>query len=324
MKLKFLLPLILALTIFSVISLTLGSAAIAHPWRQIFHPFDFNSADHQIIWSIRAPRIAAALLVGALLGIAGTVAQASINNPLADPSIIGTTAGASLGVLIAVLLNFLTIGSVLAVGVATVGAFLATLLTYLLAKSASQLVIVGIGISAIFTSIVGLTISMISRPDARSISFWSLGSLALVTNSQILLLVAILIIVATAALLLAKNLDLLSLGDATVRHLGINSQRIRLRAFVVLSVAVAASVSTVGTISFLALAAPHIARFVVGPKNKAVIVTSALLGALILLIADTAARTIAPPHELPIGLLTSLIGAPILITALKRGAQVWR
>jgi iron complex transport system permease protein len=123
--------------------------------------------------------------------------------------------------------------------------------------------------------------------------------------------------------MIAPSLDLLSLGDASVRHVGHDGQRIRLKAFVLLSILVAVTVSNVGTIAFLALAAPHIARFICGPRNRTMILYSAVIGALILLGADTAARSILPPNELPIGLLTSLICAPILIIALKKGGDVW-
>lgn len=316
--------LFIAIALTSLLSLASGAVRVNGVWSQIFHPFLAPSSEHQIIWDIRAPRIAAVILVGAMLAIAGVVAQSSTQNPLADPSIIGTSAGASLGVLLGVLFNFVSIGSFGAIAVATVGGLGATFLTLWLSKNSMQLVIVGIGVSAVFTSIVGLTISMITRPDARSVSFWSMGSFGLVTKSSVYVLAAVFILIALLSPLIAYDLDLLSLGDATVRHFGGRPQRIRTKALLIVAIAVAATVSTVGTISFLALAAPHIARFIVGPKTRDLLLTSALVGSLILLIADTASRTVAPPHELPIGLITSLIGAPVLILALKRSREVWK
>ena len=325
MKKGLLIPaLVIALVVLAFASLAVGAVSVTGTWRQILHPFLDNSIEHQIIWDIRAPRVVAAILVGSILGIAGVIAQASTQNPLADPSIIGTSAGASLGVLVAVLFNVVSIGSVGSIIAAAIGGLLATLLSLALSKSSLQLVIVGIGISSVLTAVVGLTVSVITRPDARSVSFWSMGSFALVTKESANILFVVLILVAAATFFLAPHLDLLSLGDTTVRHFGVNPLTIRLRALVVLSVSVAATVSTVGTISFLALAAPHIARFIVGPKSRTLLFTSALIGSLILLIADTASRSVAPPHELPIGLLTSLIGAPILIIALKRSSEVWK
>jgi iron complex transport system permease protein len=294
-------------------------------WSHIFSPFhDGNSSAHQIIWSIRAPRVAAAILIGACLGIAGVLAQASTNNPIADPAILGTSAGASLGVLTGVLFNLVTIGSIGAVVFAAVGALLATLFAFSLARSALHLITIGIGVSAILTAIVGLTLAMITRPDARSVSFWSFGSLALVTPQILLVLLPVFLIGSVLAWKIAPSLDLLSLGDSSVRHIGHDAQRIRLRAFAILATLVAVTVASVGTIAFLALAAPHIARFINGPRNRTLVPYAAAIGALILLGADTAARSALPPHELPIGLLTSLIGAPILIATLKKGGDVWR
>jgi iron complex transport system permease protein len=309
----------------AVLALAVGAADVANVWSHIFSPFhDANNTAHQIIWSIRAPRIFAAILVGASLGIAGVLAQGSTNNPIADPAILGTTAGASLGVLIGVLFNVVTIGSIGAVIFAAIGALFATLFSFSLARSALQLITIGIGVSAILSAIVGLTLAMISRPDARSVSFWSFGSLALVTPEILWVLLPIFLITSVLAWKMAPSLDLLSLGDASVRHIGHDAQRIRLKAFAILATLVAVTVSSVGTIAFLALAAPHIARFINGPRNRTLVPFSAAIGALILLGADTAARSALPPHELPIGLLTSLIGAPILIATLKRGGDVWR
>ena len=316
----------LAMLLFaSVVGLAFGTSDVAGVWQIIFNPFtDTGSLSHQIVWELRGTRIAAAILVGASLGIAGTLAQGSTNNPLAEPTILGTSAGAALGVLLGVLSNLVEIGSVGAVLFAACGALLVTTLVFSLAHSALSLITVGIGVSAIVSALVGLTLTAVNRPDARSISFWTFGSFALVTPSDLLILAPVLVLGALAAWKLAPRLDLLSLGDAAVRHIGQRPQRIRYQSFIVLSILVAASVSLVGIISFLALAAPHIARYLFGPSNRSVVFNSAIVGALILLVADIASRSVVPPYELPIGLLTSLIGAPILIATLKRGKDVWR
>ena len=317
--------LILFIALFSLFALSLGAAQISDVWSYVINPFhDINSSSHQIIWEIRAPRIGAALLIGACLGIAGVLAQGSTNNPLADPAILGTSAGAALGVVIGVLFSVVTIGSIGAILFAAIGALLATLLTFSLARSALQLITIGIGVSAILTAVVGLGLSMISRPDARSVSFWSFGSLALVTPSTLVILLPVMCFASLLAWKIAPSIDLLSLGDESVRHMGFDPQKIRLRSFALLAVLIAATVSSVGSIAFLALAAPHIARFLIGPQNRKLVFYSGAIGALILLIADTASRALVPPNELPIGLLTSLLGAPILILTLKRGGDIWR
>lgn len=309
----------------AILGLAFGTSDVANIWSYILNPLsDTANVGHQIVWEIRGTRVAAAVLVGASLGIAGTLAQGSTNNPLAEPAILGTSAGASLGVLLGVLSNVVNVGSVGAVAFAAVGALVVTSLVFSLAHSALSLITVGIGVSAIVSALVGLTLSAIDRPDARSISFWSFGSFALVTPDDLLILAPVMLIGFFAAWKIAPRLDLLSLGDAAVRHIGKHPHRIRFQSFIVLSLLVATSVSLVGTISFLALAAPHIARYLFGPKNSLVVLNSAIIGALILLIADIASRSLVPPYELPIGFLTSLLGAPILIATLKRGKDVWR
>lgn len=308
----------------SIFGLTQGVSDVGNVWHVISHPFAQDEITRQIIWEIRGVRVLAALLVGAALGAAGTLAQAATNNPLADPAILGTSAGAALGVLLGVAFRITEVGSISALLFALVGALLITSLVFSLSHSALSLITIGIGVAAIVSSIVGIAISALNRPDARSISFWSLGSLALVNLRDLVIIAIVTVIAIYLSWRIAPSLDFLSLGDAEVRHFGLNPQRIRYLAFALLSLLVASTVSVVGTISFLALAAPHIARFLSGPRNRSVIVNSAIIGALILVLADTAARSLFPPFELPIGLLTALIGAPILIVTLMRGKNVWR
>jgi iron complex transport system permease protein len=314
---------LLGITGFALYALSVGSADIDSPWRHIFSP-SLQGASHDVIWDIRFPRVLAALLIGAALGVAGAISQAATNNPLADPSIIGTTAGASFGAAIAVILNVASIGTWPVTVFAFLGALFASLATFAASRSAFQLVIVGIATSALLSALVGLLLTIADRPDARSIAFWSLGSLALVSMQSISLLAPVVTVGVVVAWYLSQRLDLLALGDQEVRYLGKNPQRMRLGAFLVISLLIATAVSTVGSIAFLALAAPHITRFLIGPSNRPLVIGSAVIGAGLLLIADTAARAIAPPFELPIGLITSLIGAPILILVLRRSNEVWR
>jgi iron complex transport system permease protein len=309
----------------AVVALSVGATSVDNVWAAIISPsFGSLEVSDQIIWQIRAPRILGAVLLGATLAIAGVLAQGSTNNPLADPAFLGTTAGAALGVVIGVLTNSVNIASIGSIAWATFGALLATLLTFWLARNALQLIIIGIAVSATLSAIVGIAITVADRSDVRSVTFWSLGSLSLLTWSNVAVLAIVGTSIFVSARILAPQLDVLSLGDAQVRHSGRDPQRIRLVAFLILSVAIATAVSQVGTIAFLALAAPHIARFLVGPSHRHLISAAAVIGALILLIADTAARSVAPPQDLPIGLLISLVGAPVLILALKRGGVQWR
>ena len=309
------------------VSLSVGAAQIDGLVSALFNP-GANTSAAEIIWQIRIPRIVTALIVGAALGVAGAIAQGATNNPLAEPAILGTSAGAALAVVIGVLANVVVIGSIAAMVVAAIGALLATLLTLRFATlersvSPLNLVIIGLAFSATISAIVGILTTAISRSDARSISFWSFGSLALTNSSDLLPLLIFTVTGIAIALWIAPNLDLLSLGDATAKHLGIDPRKVRRITLIALAILIGAAVSTVGTISFLGLAAPHIARLVGGPKHRLLIVQSALLGATILLIADTLARTIAAPNELNVGLFTALIGAPILALLVRNRQSSW-
>ena len=318
-----LLALLISIALFSLFALSVGSADVDSAWKFIFDR-SLTGPSHDIIWDIRFPRVMAALLVGMALGVAGALSQSATNNPLADPSIIGTSAGASFGAAIAIVLNLASIGTLGATAAAAMGALFASLFTFAFSRSVLQLVIVGIATSALFTAITGLVISMSDKPEARSISFWSLGSLALVNMDSLALLAPLVIATSVAGWFYSQKMDLLVLGDREVSHLGFNPKQMRLVAFILISILIALSVSTVGSIAFLALAAPHITRYLIGPSNRPLMIGSAVIGAELLLIADTAARTIAPPIELPIGLITSLIGAPILILILRKSGEIWR
>jgi iron complex transport system permease protein len=313
-----------------VLSISVGAAHLDHLWNVFFHPASTQFAsEHDILWQIRIPRIVTALFVGAALGAAGVMAQGACNNPLAEPAILGTSAGAALGVVVGLLFNLATIGSVSAVVFGVAGGLAVSLFTFSMARSRDghssiALIIVGIAASATVSAIVGLVTSMVSRADARSVSFWTWGSLALTSTHDLWILAPISMVGIALAWWMAPTLDLLSLGDSTARHLGIDPVRTRRMALIALSILVSAAVSTVGTIAFLGLAAPHIARLGFGPRHRPLVLHSALSGAIILLLADTAARTVASPRELPIGLITALIGAPILIALVRRNVEVWR
>jgi len=309
------------------VSISVGASQIDGLVSALFHP-SANTAASEIIWQIRIPRIATALIIGAALGVAGAIAQGATSNPLAEPTILGTSAGAALAVVIGVLANLITIGSVGAMALAALGALAATLLTFRFAilnrqVSSLNLIIIGLSISATISAVVGILTTAVTRADARSISFWNFGSLALTNSSDILPLLLFTIVGIMIAIKIAPQLDVLSLGDLTAKHLGVDPRRVRLLSLVALSILIGAAVSTVGTIAFLGLAAPHIVRLISGPKHRLLIIQSALLGATILLIADTLARTIAKPNELNVGLFTALIGAPVLAILVRNRQSSW-
>jgi iron complex transport system permease protein len=320
---KKLLPTILLVGAF-VGSLYLGATQIENFWSALFNP-----GSNEILWQIRFPRVTAAVIVGAALAVAGLLAQGACNNAVAEPAILGTAAGASFGAVLAISTGLVQVGTIGAIACGTIGALVTTSLTFKLAAirgslSSFGLIIVGIAVSAIFTSFVGIASAMVSRADARSISFWSFGSLALITPDNLLGVASTTVIGVVIAWKIAPSLDRLSLGDATAFHLGVNVSRIRLVALIALSVLAGGAVSTVGSIAFIGLAAPHIARFIYGPSHRNLVAQSAVIGALIVVVADTVSRTIAQPNELPIGLATALLGAPVLIALVAVKNNVWR
>jgi iron complex transport system permease protein len=309
------------------LSISVGASQIHGLVSALLHP-SASTAASEIIWQIRIPRIATALIIGAALGVAGALAQGATSNPLAEPTILGSSAGAALAVVIGVLANLITIGSVGAMAIAALGALSATLLTFRFAilnrqVSSLNLIIIGLSVSATISALVGILTSAVTRADARSISFWSFGSLALTNSSDILPLFIFTVVGIFIAVKVAPKLDVLSLGDLTAKHLGVDPRRVRLISLVALSILIGAAVSTVGTIAFLGLAVPHIVRLIGGPKHRPLVIQSALLGATVLLIADTLARTIAKPNELNVGLFTALIGAPILAILVRNRQSSW-
>jgi iron complex transport system permease protein len=305
-------------------ALYLGATQIDNFWSAFFNP-----GSNEILWQIRFPRVTAAVIVGAALGVAGLLAQGACNNAVAEPAILGTAAGAAFGAVLAISAGLVQVGTIGAIICGTIGALLTTSLTFKLAAirgtlSSFALIIVGIAVSAIFTSFVGIASAMVSRADARSVSFWSFGSLALITSENLIGIAATTVIGLVIAWKIAPSLDRLSLGDATAFHLGVNVARIRLIALIALSILAGGAVSTVGSIAFIGLAAPHIARFIYGPSHRALVTHSAIIGGLIVVVADTVSRTIAQPNELPIGLATALLGAPVLIALVAFKNNVWR
>jgi iron complex transport system permease protein len=307
-----------------ITSLYVGATQIDDFWSALINP-----GSNEILWQIRFPRVTAAVIVGAALGVAGLLAQGACNNAVAEPAILGTAAGASFGAVLAISSGLVEVGTIGAIACGTIGALLTTSLTFKLAAirgalSSFALIIVGIAVSAIFTSFVGIASAMVSRADARSISFWSFGSLALVTPENLIGIAVTTVIGIAIAWTIAPALDRLSLGDATAFHLGVNVARIRLVALIALSILAGGAVSTVGSIAFIGLAAPHIARFIFGPSHRTLVMHSAIIGGLIVVVADTLSRTIAQPNELPIGLATALLGAPVLIALVAFKNNVWR
>jgi len=273
-----------------------------------------------VVQQVRGPRIVAAIIVGALLGVAGAVSQGLFANPLAEPTIIGVASGGALGLLVAVAAGWVAIGSSGAVLAAVIGAALVAAIIGAWDRRGSDplaLLLAGIAIAALANAFVGLITATSGRGDLRSIAFWSLGSLSLTTWSATASIALPAVIGIAIALLSARDLDYLALGRAAARHLGIDVRRAQLRAFAALALLIGSAVAVVGIVAFVGLVVPHVVRLLIGPRHRLLLPFSALTGSLLVLIADTAARTLLLPLEIPIGLLTAVIGAPALLLVLK-------
>ncbi len=283
-----------------------------------------HSIDAQTVWGVRFPRALGAIIIGAGLGIAGAIAQGIFRNPLAEPTLIGLSSGATLGTIAIIASGSAGFGTRMNVVSAVTAALLTALLVQWLAPNKGfGFLLTGIAVSAILMAAAGLLITMSSKPGIQSISFWNFGSLSLLNNSTVGLIAPYVETGIIAAFFVSRRLDIYSLGDHSSHYLGVNPKRLRLWAVIALALLIGASVSAVGSIAFLGLLVPHIVRLMIGPAHRRLVSLSGFVGAVVLLIADLLARTIFEPNEIPLGLLTSILGAPVLIVLLKLRRATW-
>lgn len=277
----------------------------------------------RVLWEIRFPRVCLTALVGASLGCAGAAMQGSFSNPLAEPGLVGVSSGAVLGAAFQIVVGIHVFGT----WTISVFAFLGGLVTVLLVYSASReggrtevvtLVLTGIAVNAFTGAVIGLITYFSDDAELRSITFWNLGSMAAATWEKVGVVTPVAVIGLTAAIASAGKLDLLALGEREARHLGVHVERLRILVLTTVALLAAASVAVSGVVLFVGLVIPHLVRMLAGPGHKVLLPASALGGALILVLADLAARTIAAPAEIPLGVLTSLVGSPFFFWLLRR------
>lgn len=285
-----------------------------------------------IVRDIRLPRAIFALLVGAILASCGAAMQGMFRNPLADPSLIGVTGGAMMGASIATVLGLSIISSsywwgfvIISIG-AFVGGSLCTLMVYRLAvsergTSVAMMLLAGIAVTAFAGAISTLCEFFADNEHLRRISLWQMGSLEGVHGVQIIILCVVVGVLLFFLQRQAQSLDALLLGESEARHLGVNVDGLKLRIILLVAMAVGMAVAMAGTISFVGLIVPHLVRLLIGPNHRYLLPASAMAGALLLLLADTLARTVISPSELPVGVVTALAGAPFFIVLLRRRKQ---
>lgn len=292
----------------------------------------WNNSDEalrQIWFTVRLPRVLLALVVGGSLALAGCVMQGLFRNPLADPGLLGISSGAALAVALWVVLP-LTLPPLIMLYApmlaAFFGALAATVVIFLLSRqrdsSLSRLLLVGIAINALCGAAVGVLSWVSNDAQLRQLSLWGMGSLGQAQWSTLLTVASLMVPTVFVIWRLAAALNLLQLGDEEAHYLGVDVQSVQRLLLVCSALLVAAAVAVSGVIGFIGLVVPHLIRMWLGADHRAVIPGSVLAGALLLLIADTFARTLVAPAEMPVGLLTSILGAPwFLWLIFRRGGQ---
>lgn len=284
-----------------------------------------------VLWQLRLPRALLAFLVGALLAWAGVLIQGMVRNPLADPGLIGVSGGAAVGAALVLWLGGtgLLLPLWLQPLAAFVGAMLALLVVLRLGLHGSSLhamsflILAGIAVSVLAGAIIGLLSYLATDNALRQITFWSLGSLAGANWQWVALLSAVLLTSLWFWPRRLRQLDALLLGEVEARSLGVDVPRLQWQVVIGVALLVAVTVAACGIISFIGLVSPHLARLLTGAAHQRVLPLAVVLGGCLLLAADTLARTLIAPAEIPIGIVTTLLGAPVFIALLVREKRRW-
>jgi len=338
-RLRVLLTLTAALPLCLLISIAFGTISLpildvlSSVVSSIFHGSSGSRADASridlVVQQIRLPRALLAAFVGALLGICGATTQGLFRNPLADPSLIGVTAGASMGAALTIFFasKLTLLNGFAGIGMISIGAFIggsaAVILVYSLATtrngtSVATMLLAGIAITAIAGSVTGLLEFFGSNEMLRRISLWRMGGLDGANYQHVIVIVGFSGLILSILPRFSTALNALLLGESEARHLGISVQKAKVQLVLLVAAGVGVAVSLAGTIAFIGLIVPHIIRLAIGPDHRYLLPASALGGAILLLLSDTIARTVFAPIELPVGLVTALLGAPFFVSLLRR------
>jgi len=283
-----------------------------------------------IIWQIRMPRVVTAVIVGGALGTAGAVFQGLLRNPMADPYIIGTSGGAALGATVALLapIQLSILGFSFVSIAAFAGALGAVLLVYNIGRvgprtPVTTLLLTGFALSSILAAIMSF-LMFISNNALRRIVLWTMGGLGGANWTQLQVVIPAILLALAAVYALAPDLNAFLLGDEQAASLGINVERRKLILLGLGSWLTAAAVSVSGLVGFVGLVVPHVVRLVLGPDHRLLLPASTIVGGLFLVIADLLARSVMPPVELPVGIITALVGGPFFIYLLRKARRDYR
>jgi iron complex transport system permease protein len=286
------------------------------------------SLNERIFIDIRLPRVILGIIVGAALAVGGVLMQALFRNPIVEPGLVGTSSGAAFGAalyfVLGTLLKFNAGEWTLPIA-ACAGGLVSTLLVFTLSQTKQSgkssivgLLLTGIAINALFMSGVGFLSYVARDPQARSITFWNLGTLSGANWNSVIIVGTTTVLCLVIALRYAKDLNALMIGEEEAQYLGINFKRLKLHILVINVVMIAIATAFVGVIGFVGLIVPHLLRMMHGSDNRHLILNGALLGGVLLSLADLVSRLALKPAELPIGIVTSVIGVPVFIFLLKK------
>jgi iron complex transport system permease protein len=286
---------------------------------------NLSPAIYTVVWDIRLPRIIAAMIVGAALSISGASFQGTFQNPLVSPDILGVSAGAGFGAALAILLGSSPVTIQI---MAFLFGLIAVSLTYFLSRNFRgnkilMMVLGGIAIAALFSAFTSC-IKYLADPNSKlpEIVYWLMGSLSAVNGSSIMMIIIPISIGFTALLLIRWRINVLSMGDDEARALGVDTEKLRIIVIVCCTLLTAASVSISGIIGWVGLVIPHVSRMIVGPDHRKLLPATIALGAFFLLLVDDVCRT-AVSIEIPLGILTAIIGAPFFVYLLNKGYGGW-
>ncbi|MGJ3265250.1 MAG: FecCD family ABC transporter permease [Salinarimonas sp.] len=327
----------LVLLVLAVSVLALGAGAVSIPPGRVLAIVrdaaiggGEAARDALIVTGIRLPRLLTGLLVGAALAVAGALMQGLFRNPLADPGLVGVSAGAGLAAGVTIVLGERLLPASLGIdpfALLPMGAFAGglatTLVLYAIATrggrtSIATMLLAGIALGALAGAASGFLAYLSDDRQLRDLTFWSLGSLGGATWNKLAVIAPILLVTLAATPILARALNALVLGEAEAYHLGVAVERAKAAIVVLVAAAVGASVAAAGVIGFVGIVVPHLLRLAIGPDHRVLLPASALLGAALLVGADLVARTVVAPAELPIGIVTAAIGAPFFLWLLLR------
>ncbi|KAE9631679.1 FecCD family ABC transporter permease [Parasedimentitalea maritima] len=291
---------------------------------------ELSRLDSIVLFDIRLPRLCLGILVGASLAVSGAVMQGLFRNPLADPGIVGVSAGASLAAISAIVLGaFLPpairdlTGNYLVPVSAFFGGWGSTLILYRVSTrrgqtSVATMLLAGIALGALAGALSGILVYMADDNQLRDLTFWGMGSLAGATWTKVLAATPIVLAALAVAPFIARGLNGLALGEAAAGHIGISVQRVKNISILSVAAATGAAVAVAGGIGFIGIVVPHLLRLATGPDHHSLLPNAALLGASLLLAADMIARTVIAPAELPIGIVTAVLGAPVFLWILLK------